>query len=71
MLYLVENEDSPINYWGCYWIVEARNKKEAIDKAYRDGNMFIDSKEAGILKRKLEATRLEDILDEHGVYMIK
>lgn len=77
--YLVENEDAPINNWGCYWIVEADNAKEAIHKAYCEGNQFYGNslksaaRETGILKRKLSATRVDELVkaDPLGAYMIE
>lgn len=69
--YLVENDDAPINNWGCYWVVKASNKKEAIDKVYKREARFIPSKESGILKRKLEAMEInEKLLGDEGVYCI-
>lgn len=77
-LYLVENEDAPINNWGSYWIVKANTKREAIDKAYRNGNEFIalrnsrrTAKESGILKRKLIATCIDELLATEDAYMVE
>ena len=69
MIYIVENEDAPINYWGCYWVVEAANAKEAVNKVYRDEARAMPPKESGILKRKLFAYRADKAMCD-GVYMI-
>ncbi len=68
--YLVENEDAPINNWGCYWVVKASSKKEAIDKVYKEANLYLP-KESGISKRKLDAMEInEKLLFDEGVYCI-
>lgn len=76
-IYLVENDDAWINNWGCYWLVEASNAKEAIHKAYAEGNQFYGdtlrsaAMETGIFKRKLTATRVDKLLkNEPLAYMI-
>jgi len=69
LLYLVENDESCINNWGCYWLVEAKNKREAIDKVYKEEAKFINPRESGILKKKLDATRVDELLI-NGVYTI-
>lgn len=69
--YLVENDDAGINNWGCYWLVEANNKKEAIDKVYNEEAAFMPPKESGILKRKLDAMKIDTLIKRgDGVYMI-
>lgn len=81
--YLVENDDACINNWGSYWIVEADNAKEAIHRAYVDGNELYaigygqkvlarGAKETGIFKRKLTAYRIDELVknDPNHAYMI-
>ena len=68
--YIVENEESVINKWGCYWVVKASSKKEAIDKVYKEANLYL-LKESKILKRKLDAMEInEKLLGDEGVYCI-
>ena len=77
-VYLVENEDAPINSWGCYWLVKADSAKEAIDNVYFEENYYyVDNcdnrrpsnvdlaraaRETGIMKRKLTATKINNML---------
>ena len=69
--YIVENEEAPINNWGCYWVVKAPSKKEAIDKVYNDEAKWMEPKKSGILKIKLEAFEInEKLLGDEGVYCI-
>ena len=69
MIYVVENEEASINDWGCYWVVEAANAKEAIDKVYEHEVEMMPPKESGILKLKLYAYRADKAMRD-GVYMI-
>lgn len=47
-IYLVENEEANINNWGCYWLVKASSKKEAVDRVYCEENGFVIG-EGGLL----------------------
>lgn len=70
MIYIVENEEAPINNWGCYWIVEAKTAKEAVSKVHEHEAKLMPPKDSGILKRKLFAYRADKALSD-GVYMIR
>ena len=69
-LYLVEHDESAINKWGCWWLVKASSKKEAIDKVYNEEAKYEDPQSTGIFKNKLEATELSKLFNEEDVYMI-
>ena len=71
-LYLVENDDAPINNYAKYWIVKANSAPEAVDKAYREAiEDFGKARLSGMYKYKLTATRINDeMLADNGVYMI-
>lgn len=40
-IYLVINEEASINNWGCYWLVNARSSKEAVDRVYCEENGLV------------------------------
>ena len=60
-IYLVENEDAPINNFCCYWLVRANTAKEAVDRVYLEENReradqdAIWSEDPVVIKRAIAA----------------
>lgn len=70
MLYLVENDDAFINNWGCYWLVEANNAKQAVTIVYEDEALNMPPKVSGIYKKNLHAYKVSKLLKGCPTYMI-
>jgi hypothetical protein len=85
MLYLVENRNAVVFLCHRYWIVEAQNAKDAINKVYLKVNLLDEnssfaerrkaSEESGITKYILKATSVGKIFKEKwdgddGIYEI-